>query len=697
MKLRRPAEPGVLARARQRLEPELAALAAAWTTGPFQIPEPDAVLQNPGIADALFEMTDGNCAYCERSLSAGDRPYWVVTHHRPTWGAVGGDGQVDMTAYWWLIYDWDNLLPVCRDCVRSKGTRFPVDGARANSVDDLPGELPSLLDPVRDDPAEHLRYDADGTVQALTERGRVTCEVLALNRDPLVHDRQTVLRANDPSETAFPTMRTQMAASRLDAVWKQPQGLGFLTDRLRPGGSSLGLIEEAFVGGPPPAPPLGPTVSAEPPSYDLSAAMDGTGRGKYFTATRWIERVVIKNFRPIRDLDLNLARSASDRGPWTVLLGENGSGKSSILHAVALTLMGGEQRRALGIDARTYLRYRARKGLVQVYLSGQTEPFELRWSSGDAEFTGPEPVPALLLGYGATRLLPRAHDGATDSRAVRVDNLFNPLLPITDPTTWLLSLDDDTFADVAQGIHGLLALGVTDELVRTRRQVRLRQGRAESDIAGLSDGYQSMVVMACDILRSVLTLWPRAALAEGIVLVDEVGAHLHPRWRMRVVGALRALLPRVQFIISTHDPLCLRGVLDGEVVVVRRNHDGDVVTIVDLPPVTGMRIDQLLTSEHFGLGSTDDPEVADLWETYYSLQGLSRPTVEQTAHLERVRARLGELEQFGTTERDRLLLTAAADYIAKRRETGDTVASPTAEVTAELSQLWAKHLPAEQP
>lgn len=657
MRLRRPGEPGVLARARERLDPELAELAATWTTGSFHIPEPDAVLQHGDVADILFEMTDGNCAYCERSLTTGSRLFWVVTHHRPMWGAVGGDGKVDMTAYWWLTYDWRNLLPVCPDCVRAKGTRFPVDGARAGSVDELPDELPYLLDPVLDDPAEHLRYDADGTVQALTERGRVTCEVLALNRDPLVRDRQAVLQAHDAFETSFPTMRDQLAGGR----------------------------------------PIGPDY-AFPKGYDLTFQAAAPERSpNYFTATRWIERVVIKNFRPIRDLDLNLARSASDRGPWTVLLGENGSGKSSVLHAIALTLMGGEQRRALGIDARNYLRYRARKGLVQVYLSGQTEPFELRWASGDAEFTGPEPVPALLLGYGATRLLPRENDGATDSRAVRVDNLFNPLLPITDPTTWLLSLDEDTFADVAQGIHGLLALGVTDSLIRTSRTVRLRQGRAESDIAGLSDGYQSMVVMACDILRSVLTLWPRAALAEGIVLVDEVGAHLHPRWRMRVVGALRELLPRVQFIISTHDPLCLRGVLDGEVVVVRRNHDGDVVTIVDLPPVAGMRIDQLLTSEHFGLGSTDDPEVAELWETYYSLQGLVRPTAEQAAHLERVRARLGELEQFGTTERDRLLLTAAADYIAKRRETGDAAAPPSTEITAELSKLWAKHLPAGQP
>ena len=159
--------------------------------------------------------------------------------------------------------------------------------------------------------------------------------------------------------------------------------------------------------------------------------------------------------------------------------------------------------------------------------------------------------------------------------------------------------------------------------------------------------------------------------------------------RKRAVGRR----PRIQFIVTTHDPLCLRGIVDGEVVVMRRNSEGDVISLSDLPPVTGMRIEQLLTSEHFGLGSTDDPEVAELWESYYRLMALHRPSAEQTERLTRVRARLDELEQFGTTERERLLLTSAADYIAQRRETGDAVAPTSKEMTAKLSELWGRYLP----
>lgn len=670
MWLRRPAEPEVLTADKARLTEETA---HAWRQKRSRGPETDALLHTPEILDSLLGMTNGTCAYCERPLEAQGPDSAVVTHHRPTWGAVGSDGDVALQAYWWLSYEWDNLYPACADCVRSRGTRFPVAGARATGPDGLPDEQPLLLDPLLDDPDEHLRYQADGTISALTERGRVTCDILALNRDSLIKARLAALNA--APDNAFPTLHRQL------------------------GGYAESAPPEAASPPPPPPRPSGPDLppmsGAEPgaPAYDLNATLGGADRGNYYQATQWIERVVIKNFRPIRDLEIDLAKSTSERGPWTVLLGENGCGKSSVLHAIALTMMGGEQRRALGIDARKFLRDGARKGFVEVYLSGRTEPLRLEWAKGDQEFTGPEPVAALMLGYGAVRLLPRSPAPHSDDRVVRVDNLFDPVAPLTDPTSWLLTLDDDTFDDVASGIHEMLALDQDAELIRDDDQVLLRQGRTRSDIVTLSDGYQSMVVMACDILRSTMRLWTQSALAEGIVLIDEIGAHLHPRWRLRIVTAMRNLMPRIQFIVTTHDPLCLRGIVDGEVVVMRRNSQGDVVSLSDLPPVTGMRIEQLLTSEHFGLGSTDDPEVAELWESYYRLMALKHPTPEQTGRLARVRQRLDELEQFGTTERERLLLTSAADYIAQRRETGDAVAPTSKEMTAKLSELWGRYLP----
>ena len=356
MWLRRPAEPRELDVAKARLNDEAAHF---WKQKKKRArpPDPDPVLQSAEILDPLLLMTNENCAYCERGLEADGPNSPVIAHHRPTWGAVGTAGDIAVEAYWWLTYEWENLFPACADCVRSRGSRFPVIGDRATRSSSLLKERPLLLDPIVDDPDEHLRYHPDGTVTALTERGRMTSDILALNRNSLVKDRLGVLDgvADDAS---FPTLRRQLAIptpSPTESLTPAPT--------LRPVGPDLPQISLTEPG---------------PPAYDLNVNLVGSERDHYFQATQWIERVVIKNFRPIRDLDIDLARSTSERGPWTVLLGENGCGKSSILHAIALTMMGGEQRRLLGIDARNYLRHGARKGLVQVFLSGRPDPLELQ-------------------------------------------------------------------------------------------------------------------------------------------------------------------------------------------------------------------------------------------------------------------------------------------------------------------------------
>ena len=253
------------------------------------------------------------------------------------------------------------------------------------------------------------------------------------------------------------------------------------------------------------------------------------------------------------------------------------------------------------------------------------------------------------------------------SSLARVRNLFDPFSPIGNSTDWLLSLDDDTFEAIARALKGLLDLGSDDRLIRNRRA-----GRVDVEAFGLrvplehlSDGYQSVVALATDLMISLLQQWPTVDAAEGTVLIDELGAHLHPRWRMRIVPSLRQVFPRVQFLTSTHDPLCLRGLGDGEVVVVKRDADGEVVAVTDLPSVAGLRVDQLLTSEHFGLNSTIDPELDALFAEYYLLKAKPHRTAADTRRLGELQAQLDGLDVLGSTRRERIVLEAADDYLAK--------------------------------
>jgi hypothetical protein len=143
----------------------------------------------------------GKCAYCEAKIT---RQYGDVEHYRPK-GAVqhedrssvmvSYDGNLrEHPGYYWLAYDWTNLLPSCVICNSGsegfgKGVRFPVDGAYAFRPGDEGAENPKLLHPCYDEPDDHLSLDSTGVIVEKTERGRATKDVLGLNERNLPRDR----------------------------------------------------------------------------------------------------------------------------------------------------------------------------------------------------------------------------------------------------------------------------------------------------------------------------------------------------------------------------------------------------------------------------------------------------------------------------------------------------------------------------
>lgn len=192
----------------------------------------------------LEELFHGKCAYCE-SYYGAQAPV-DVEHYRPK-GAV--EDAPDHPGYWWLAMAWDNLLPSCIDCNRRRRQKtpqtvndvavlhrtmltgkkdcFPISGTRAETVSsDLMVEDALLLDPTRDDAADHLLFwieegpaaglampkstapavvlpaaDEQAAVVAahagaagLSIRGAVSIQIYGLNRLRLVQERARVLQ-----------------------------------------------------------------------------------------------------------------------------------------------------------------------------------------------------------------------------------------------------------------------------------------------------------------------------------------------------------------------------------------------------------------------------------------------------------------------------------------------------------------------
>jgi hypothetical protein len=163
--------------------------------------------------------------------------------------------------------------------------------------------------------------------------------------------------------------------------------------------------------------------------------------------------------------------------------------------------------------------------------------------------------------------------------------------------------------------------------------------------------------------------WDTLSSAIAIVLIDEIDTHLHPRWAMRIVSALREAFPQVQFVASTHDPLALRGLRNGEVALLRPNDEGEIVVDQKLPPLEGMQVDQILTSRVFGLDSTVHPETEGLLDEFYHLRSLPSDPARE-ARVAEIRAHVGDREALGRSETERF--TPPGRRLIRARDRGIT-------------------------
>ena len=135
---------------------------------------------------------------------------------------------------------------------------------------------------------------------------------------------------------------------------------------------------------------------------------------------------------------------------------------------------------------------------------------------------------------------------------------------------------------------------------------------------------------------------------------------------MEVVSRLRKTFPKIQFIVTTHEPLCLRGLEKNEVLVLKRNEEGKIITINDLPNPSDFRVDQLLTSEYFGLNSTLDFETEALFKEYYNLLAKENRTDEEQNRVSELNQLLPNKKHIGDDIRDELVYYVIDELLAKQ-------------------------------
>lgn len=648
----------------------------------------DAVWRS--LKPTLHKVFNGKCAYCETLLvsETGD-----VDLFRPKFGTINLDKTKAPDHYWWLAYEWENLYLACHKCNFSKANKFPVKGERGALKKPIKKlrktELALLIDPCVDDPDKHLAFGEGGSVSPITEEGRVTIEVLSLNRESLVNARaqevtmllDTLALVVEAKRNVNEWLQKEISPRKQYSAARRQCVLRYLSEHPVSVPNRERIIKEVkgksrYISSKKQT-SYEHDFQAEQAISEAAATSSAAGTEFLYAKTQFITSVRIHNFRNIEDLYFRFPDPQEGKKPWAVLLGENGMGKSSILKAIALTLMPDNKRSAVGMRPRDCLRRGTEAGFVEVEMTGYTKSFRIDFNSRSDRFKSDTNVfHSLFFSYGGTRLLPnkKTRPRVGTEGYSRVRNLFDPFRPLINAKKWLLSLDDERFGFSARAVKELLAQDDEGMLKRmppeNSTEIVLQSAYlgTEDTLETLSDGYQSMIALCFDILEIMLQHYDFVEDSEGIVLIDEIDVHLHPRWKIEIVNLLRKVFPRVQFIVTTHDPLCLLGTLLGEVHVLRRSPQTKKVEVIqyDVPP--GTTAEQVLTGFWFGLRSTLDDETLKMLNRH---RELLRKEAEETSRVEEVTERT-ELEQslrsrlgtFNDTSVDRMAQSVAAEVIA---------------------------------
>ncbi len=325
------------------------------------------------------------------------------------------------------------------------------------------------------------------------------------------------------------------------------------------------------------------------------------------------------------------------RPGFNVVVGDNGSGKTALLDglavAVGAVLLGLAEKEARNIGHSEVLRtVFLRDGLpdsqpqypTEVWCTGQFEGIELTWkrslerergrttSVGAGEVrrqaaalrartrNGETVDLPVLAYYGTGRLWKktrrRAERPTQGQQLAGYADCLNPTSNHLLLSNWLRK---HAYAEAQRGstlpqVEAVkkavtTCIGectkVNYDILREQLQVELAGQLLPFDL--LSDGYRNMVAMVADIAWRAAVLNPHRGTAapreaSGVVLIDEIDLHLHPKWQRHVVGDLKRTFPGIQFVATTHSPFIIQNLREGELIILDR--DGPPAPYADRSP-----------------------------------------------------------------------------------------------------------------
>lgn len=427
----------------------------------------------------------------------------------------------------------------------------------------------------------------------------------------------------------------------------------------------------------------------------------------------YIKKLELKNVRTFGEVSLDFENEDGTLPQWTIILGDNGIGKSTLLHSVAwmkpflpykkketptdfkpAPIINDEQNETLlslirknpkSLKEGTYLKavFQADKELNtknKVPINNMCETGMILTLKSNGELKGVEPSlqtkgekfynnDAVIYAYSATRTLgkqnievPEIED--TIPGFIMENTVLYDAHEILHTINYAALGSDSKekikyhgyFSKVKEMLMSLLPdiENLKDVEITTPKLVdnRLKQGEflittkhgEKIPFDDFSLGYKTVVSWSVDLSWRLFNKYPDSPnpLSEpAIVLIDELDLHLHPIWQTQIISNLSEHFPKVQFIATAHSPLMIQSAIDANYAILKFGENG--VEIINEPiSVDGWRVDQILTSDFFGLKSSRGIEYQKLLDRRNELIGKKTLNEKLKKELKEVTDRLSQ-------------------------------------------------------
>ncbi len=373
----------------------------------------------------------------------------------------------------------------------------------------------------------------------------------------------------------------------------------------------------------------------------------------------YIKHILLKNIRGFRHLNLDISNGGKAHRKRTLILGRNGTCKSTLLRCIAIGLCDVEDGNSLVSEPLGHL-ITEDENYAEIKIELLRDDIAERSSSiirfikhkdnkeivgipNKNDFTEQLPKKLFACGYGVGRSTP----GPEKFRGYRildsVYTLFEYNEPLIDTELTIRRLRDylntNKYEDTLKGIKKALGLTIKDKIELPKGGGVIISGPSigkSIPLDGWADGYRLTFTWIMD-------LYARAMRADnitstggirGILLIDELEQHIHPSMQSNMLIKLSSLLPEMQIFATTHSPLVALGASPEELVVLRRR--GKYVESEEfIPDFTGYSVEDMLVDSRLFDTDVYSPDTNKKLNQYRKLVSIpkSKRTPKQVQNL----------------------------------------------------------------